>query len=349
MSHSQATFSPPVSEKNSFDFLRLLFAFSVFIAHFGVLTSIPVKFPISSSMGVAGFFIISGFLITQSYYRSSGLLDYGKKRIRRIVPAYVLIVVVCAIFLSLVSTFSFNEYFGSKTFFKYVAANLSFLNFIQPALPGVFTANLYPNIINGSLWTIKVELSLYIFIPFLTLFLKRKPIFILTGLYLVSFVFVYYMESLYDRSGNRIYPILSRQFLGQIRYFTSGIILLFYFDFYRKSIIYFLLPSAIVFILKYYIDSPVVDVFYPFSFAVLIVSFAYYFKNLACFSKYGDFSYGMYLFHFPVIQLIVYFGWFKENPILLFLTCFIIVLSLSILSWHLLEKHFLKRNRHRFV
>jgi len=354
MSDSKITFSAAVSEQNSFDFLRLLFAFAVFISHFGILTGANIIFPISSPQGVAGFFIISGFLITQSYYRSSGLLDYMKKRVRRIVPAYVLVVVACAVFLSLVSSLSFSEYFGSKTFFKYVAANLSFLNFIQPDLPGVFTANSYPYI-NGALWTIKVELALYAFIPLLTLFLNRKPFFVLTGVYVASFIFVYGMNYLYNSSGKEFYSILSRQFVGQARYFISGIILLFYFDFFRKNIKYFLPLAAIIFIArysfisKYYIDFQAANIFinilYPFSFAVLIIYFAYYFKKLACFSIYGDFSYGMYLFHYPVIQTMIYLGWFKENPALLFTVCFVIVLSLSCLSWHLLEKHFLRHKR----
>ena len=164
-------FSPNISLPNSFDFFRLLFAFSVFVGHFGVLTSYnTLWFPISPSMGVGGFFIISGFLITRSYYKSKNLLDYSLKRIRRIVPAYMLIVLVCAVFLSFLSSLPLQEYFSNKIFFKYLIANISFLNFIQPTLPEVFTHNLLPYV-NGSLWTIKVEICLYAFVPVLVLFI----------------------------------------------------------------------------------------------------------------------------------------------------------------------------------
>ena len=140
-------FSADISKENSFDFFRLLFAFSVFVAHFGILTSHKIAwYPISSAMGVGGFFIISGFLITRSYYRSRSLADYTVKRIRRIVPAYMLVVIACAVFLSFLTSLSWQEYFTSKEFFKYLSANISFLNFIQPTLPEVFTNNLLPYI-----------------------------------------------------------------------------------------------------------------------------------------------------------------------------------------------------------
>jgi peptidoglycan/LPS O-acetylase OafA/YrhL len=339
------SFSPDISKRNSFDFLRFFFAFSVFLTHFDILTSPDGRYtfwPVDAPMGVAGFFIISGFLITRSYYRSANLWDYTQKRICRIVPAYFFIVISCAVFLSFVSSLSFQEYFTSKELYKYLAANLGFMNFIQPYLPGVFTANFFSSV-NGALWTIKIEIALYACVPLLALFLKRKPILAFIGIYVFSFLFVFYMRYLYENSGKEIYTILRTQFLGQIRFFISGVILLFYFDFIKKHIKWFLPFSIFIFITRYFVFNLVIDFFYPISFAVLIISFAYYFKKLGLISKYGDFSYGMYLYHYPIIQLFIYFGRLNENPIVLFLVCFCSVLLLSCLSWHLLEKRFLKR------
>ncbi|MDR0683104.1 MAG: acyltransferase [Dysgonamonadaceae bacterium] len=344
--HTEQSFSPDISKKNCFAFLRLLLAFSVFVAHFKVLTGTELFYwPISGHMRVSGFFVISGFLIIRSYYRSADLMEYAKKRIRRIVPAYFLVITICAFLLSFVSLFSFREYFTSRDFYKYLAANLSFLNFIQPTLPGVFSNNLLP-FVNGSLWTLKVELALYVFVPFIALFLQKKPIFIiLTGLYIFSFSFYLYMNYLYDISGKTIYEILGRQFIGQLRFFISGAILLFYFDFFKKQIKW-ILPVALLFLLlQYFIHSAIISFVYPLSLAVVLIAFAYYFKNLAVISKIGDLSYGIYLFHFPVVQLFIRFGWMKEKPLLLFFSCFCLLVILSWLSWHLLEKRFLSRNK----
>lgn len=341
-------FSAIVSQKNSFDFIRFLFAFSVFIAHFGILSSIPVYWPISSTMGVTGFFIISGFLITRSYYRSKNLTDYILKRIKRIVPAYVAVVLLCAFLFSLVSAFPLTEYFSSKDFIKYLIANLSFLNFLQPTLPGVFTTNLFPYV-NGSLWTIKVEITLYALVPLMAYFMKnKKPIFILAALYILSHCFILLMNHLHTISDNNsIFLILRRQFLGQITFFISGAIVLFYFDQLNSKIKLILPVSIVIFFLKFFrFDMKVIDFLYPFSFAIIIIFFAYKMKWLARFSKYGDISYGFYLFHFPVIQLFVYLEIFKENSILLFLACFLTTTILSFLSWNFIEKKFLKRRRY---
>ena len=338
-------FSPDISNGNSFDFLRVFFAFSVFFAHFKELTGTAGSFiywPISASMGVAGFFIISGFLITRSYYRSPNLLNYITKRVRRIVPAYFFVVVICAFSLSLVSSLSFQEYFTSKVFFKYLTANLAFLNFIQPTLPGVFSSNPFP-FVNGSLWTIKIELALYAFVPLMIIFLKRKPVFVFICLYISSSLIRYGLGQLDNSSYSASIILLSRPLFGQVCFFVSGAILLFYFDFFKKKIKWVLPLSIIVFTSKYFLSYWVIEFFYPLSFAILIISFAYCFKELAFISKYGDFSYGVYLYHYPIIQLFTHRECLRENPVLLFCICLGILVLLSWLSWHLLEKQFLKR------
>lgn len=336
------TFSSNISGENCFDFLRFLFAFSVFCSHFAELTENQFKWPISSATGVAGFFIISGFLITRSYYNSTHLFDYALKRVKRIIPAYFLIVILCAFFLSLVSSLPFNEYFSSKEFFRYLAANLSFLNFVQPTLPGVFETNYLP-FINGSLWTIKVELSLYAFIPLLVVFIKKKPIKLFVFFYVISFVFSFIMLYFYEKLHNEFILLLRKQFLGQIIYFISGVILLFYFDEIKAKIKWVYPAALFIFIARYYVDFLIVNFLHPFCFAVLIVYFAYHVRKLSVFSRYGDCSYGFYLFHYPVIQVFVHFGWLKQNPVFLFIGCFLTILVLSYFSWHLLEKRFLKR------
>ncbi|MDR2840738.1 MAG: acyltransferase [Paludibacter sp.] len=344
LTKNNETFSPQISNENSFDFLRLFFAFSVFVAHFGVVTSYKIYFPVSATMAVAGFFIISGFLITRSYYRSKNLIDFSLKRIRRIVPAYFLVVILCAVLLFFVSSLSFGDYFMSKHFFKYLIANSLFVNFVEPTLPGVFTENFCPQLVNGSLWTIKVELALYATVPFIAILLKKKKLLALLGIYLLSFVFSYTMFWIAEKYNNELFIMLQRQFVGQLKFFISGVILLFYFDFIIEKYDKIFFPvAAIIFLLRYFVSFWVIEFFYPIAFAIIIVWCAYKFKKLAIFTRAGDFSYGFYLFHFPIIQIFMYLGWFKDSPVLLFIVCFLTVYCLSGISWHLLEKRILRR------
>ncbi len=336
-------FSLKTAAENNFDFLRLLFAFSVFIHHFGILTNTKVWWPIGSQMGVAGFFIISGFLITKSFYRSPSLRTYFVKRIKRIFPAYIFIVLACAIGLIAASSFSANKYFGSNEFFKYIASNLAFLNFLQPTLPGVFTENTFP-FINGSLWTIKVELALYISVPICAYLIRKINVqWLFIGLYILSFIFIKWMSWIYENTGDRIYEALSRQFLGQIVFFISGLFILFKYDLFQKRIKVFMPISLLIIIFHNLYYSNIIHFLYPISFAIVIIGFAYNFKPLRKIAKYGDISYGMYLFHYPIIQAVTTTKIQEEYPIAAFTLCLFLVASLSFLSWHLLEKRFLKR------
>jgi peptidoglycan/LPS O-acetylase OafA/YrhL len=141
---------PEVSRNNNFDFLRLFFAFSVAIGHglFG-RHGYPFRILFNGHVAVSGFFIISGFLITKSYQESKSVKEYLVKRCRRLLPAYWLVVLLCASGLSLISSLPMEEYFTSPVLFKHIVTSLCFMNFLQPTLPGVFGADSGGGGVNG--------------------------------------------------------------------------------------------------------------------------------------------------------------------------------------------------------
>ena len=121
------------------DAVRYVLAFSVVVAHFNYLCGFDIPWPVSSSTGVGGFFALSGFLIYRNFEQRPIIRHYVLSRTLRILPPYVLIVVLCAFLLAPFSTLPAREYFLDPGWWKYLASNLLFLNFLAPDIPGVFS------------------------------------------------------------------------------------------------------------------------------------------------------------------------------------------------------------------
>src|SRR5581483_10427826 len=153
---------------NNFDALRLIFASLVVFFHIAVLSAVSsldwMPRYMSATFAVQAFFVVSGFLVTMSCENSSSLGSYAIKRFRRIAPAYVTVVVGAAILLSFMSALPARQYFSHPDWWRYVGYNLLLSNFNAPDLPGVFQSNPQAAV-NGSLWTIKVEVGFYLVVP----------------------------------------------------------------------------------------------------------------------------------------------------------------------------------------
>jgi peptidoglycan/LPS O-acetylase OafA/YrhL len=335
--------------KNNFDFLRFVFAFSVILAHIHDLTINQQAFPagkyVDSFIAVSGFFIISGFLITLSYSRRKSFSDYIVKRARRIMPAYIFVIVICSILLAAVSSLNVVEYFTNPSFYQYLLANLVFLNFIHPCLPGVFNQN-YSCAVDGSLWTLKVEVAFYLILPLVYYIVNkwRKKWPALVTLYILCLLYNYALYGWFQHHPNPgLYFTLSHQLPSLMSYFLAGMVIYFYFDkilSHKRLLFWIAVP---VYALEYYWGLQVLR---PLALTLIIFYVAYSFNFLNDFGKYGDFSYGIYIFHFPVIQLFIHYGIYQNYPAWLSVGFTLLIsLVLGVLSWNLVEKRFLTRAR----
>lgn len=295
----------------------------------------------SSAVAVKAFFVVSGFLIFMSFERSESITSYAKKRIRRIYPAYFTVVILCAISLVAVSSKNMGDYF-SFSWIKYVFTNLAFLNFLQPTLPGVFDSNKL-TAVNGALWTLKIEAMFYLTVP-LFVFLFRKfthlPILILT--YCSSIAYTGFLAIVAERTGSPVYVELGRQLPGQLSYFMAGAFFYYYLPLFERRIGYFLIAAILILSANIFWPLPILE---PFALATMVVFFGL-FLYVGNFGKYGDFSYGVYILHFPIIQLLLYSGWLRENPQYFLMTVILITTVGAIAMWHLVEKRFLFRKSH---
>ena len=218
MPHVAGVFAK-LPRQNNFDLLRFVFAAMVFFVHAYQLSRAPelawLSQVFSSGIAVQCFFVVSGFLIFMSYENSASLGQYFGKRVRRIYPAYFTVVVLCALLGVLLSSMSWQDYYASADFYRYLIANLVFLNFIQPALPGVFDAN-HLSAVNGALWTLKIEVMFYLSVPVIVWLLRRIGLWPgLLLLYAASATYSYVLGGLAgDRGG--LFCELHRLLPGQL-------------------------------------------------------------------------------------------------------------------------------------
>lgn len=329
--------------KNCFDFIRFTLSFIVVLRHIIDLSDnyllSPFEHFLDSYVSVTGFFIISGFLIIKSYNRTANTKDYFVKRMRRLLPAYILSVVGGALILSMFSTYSIELYFKDGGFYKYLFSNIIFLNFLKPCLPGLFIHN-SQCAVNGALWTIKVEILFYIVVPVIAYYINRmsRKYLLLLFIYILSIIYKLSLE----HGASNLSMILSRQLPGFLSYFAVGISFYYYHGFYMKNRYKLFFVSVCVFALEYYFN---LEILRPVALGNMIFFIAYSFPKLNAFGKYGDFSYGIYIFHFPIIQIFVQYGFFdRHNPFLVSAAIVILVIFIAILSWRMIESPFLLRN-----
>jgi peptidoglycan/LPS O-acetylase OafA/YrhL len=333
----------PRLKENNFDLLRLLLAVTVCLVHsydlsgFEQLNWITTIF--SAVVAVKAFFVVSGFLIFMSFERSSSLSSYAGKRIRRIYPAYVTVVMLCAIGLFAVNSQGVAQHF-SAAWWKYVLSHLVFLNFLQPSLPGVFEANKLAAV-NGALWTLKIEVMFYLVVPlFVFLFRRFGRLQVLVLTYGLSIAYAALCAQAAERTGSGLYLELGRQLPGQLSYFMAGAFFYYHLDVLERHAGRFLAAALAILAVNLFWPLAALE---PFALATVVVYFGL-FLYVGNAGKFGDFSYGVYIVHFPIIQLLLHWGRLDGWSFLLATLC--ITAGCGILLWHLVEKRFLFRSSH---
>lgn len=330
-------------QRNNFDLLRLAFAGIVCLYHLAVLSGSPqleAAFGwLSADLAVQSFFVVSGFLIFMSCERSASLASYAQKRVRRIYPAYATVVLLCAFGLVFASTADASGYFGSTAWWRYLAANLAFLNFLQPTLPGVFAGNPLPTV-NGALWTLKIEVMFYASVPlFVLLFRRVGTLRVLALTYALS---VAWPLAVMRFAPPAFAQELARQLPGQLCYFVAGAFFYYRLAFFEKHAGWFAAGAVAVLAVHAWMPLPALQ---PFALATLVAC-AGLFRPLGHFARHGDFSYGVYILHFPLVQLLVRSGWFRDDPWLLLAATVAGVGLAAFALWHLVEKRSLLRSSH---
>ena len=238
-------------------------------------------------------------------------------------------VVACALGFAAFSSLSLHDYYVSSGFWKYLAANLSFLNFLAPNLPGVF-ADHTVNAVNSSLWTMKVEVMFYAFFPLVAWLSRRfRPLAVIAVAYLLSVAYNEWLTAIYHSSGIEKYDVLRRQLPGQIMYFASGMAAVhFRSKLLRHKLAAFTAGLAIWLLCSAFTRFRPVE---PIAVACVITVAAYGSRRLSALSsRVPNLTYEVFLLHFPVLQIFVEMHVFERLGFgAALLAAFVLILLLS--------------------
>ena len=316
---------------NSLNFIRYIAALSVLIGHSFTLYGYKTISIFSIHLGrlsVFIFFIISGYLIAKSWDKTPNLLIFLKKRVLRIFPALVICIFFTVIFLgAAVTVLPLKDYFSSLQTYRYFLNDILYIIY---TLPGVFKNLPYPNIVNGSLWSLPVEFFMYLYVAFIGFVFSAKRV-----LYAIS-LFIFIILFFYTTKDIVIYNVnLKAIYLFGIFFIMGAIIYKYGLEKYLtfKNAIF----SVIILIAAYLLN---LNILYFMWFVLPIIVLTFGLKKgsfiTTKFQK-NDYSYGLYIYAFPIQQTILYF-FPKINFTLYTLSSILITHIFAVLSWHIIEK-----------
>ena len=334
--------------QNNFNVLRLLAALQVAFLHAVHFLEIKNSFILAIASvvkyfpGVPVFFILSGFLVVQSYERNiDKSLNYFKNRFLRIYPALLLCSLISLVVLVCVE-FDLVTELGLYTWF---VSQLTFFQFFTPdslRFYGVGTPN-------GVLWTVSVEVQFYLLLPLLVRYMKQnKGLIVIIGL--GSLIFNYTVgPQLY--TDVLLFKLIKVALPTYLYLFILGVLIHWNWDRLKGLIVgklWIWLPLFVIYcllnswfwnlpILDYWMNS-IQDVLFVVLLAGFVFSFGFSTKlldYLKIFTRF-DYSYGIYIYHMIVINLFIHLGYtgkLQDLGYMLGLTLF-----LAVLSWHWVEK-----------
>ncbi len=333
---------------NNFDFLRLVGALLViFFTTYGVMGA-SMWDPLSrltngafntGNLGVLIFFVISGYLITMSWDKRRSITRFLWARFLRLVPALAGVALFTIFIIGPLTTHqNLWEYFTSKATWAYLSIITVF--FPSYSLPGVFTNN-PSNMVNGALWTLPVESTMYLVIlaiGAMGVLYRKKIVTVLMLFVLGAFLYINI------HTVHMILPVMAHDIMNQLKLYSRA---LFYPLYFMVGSLYYLhqgkfkydtrliLLASIAWLLSFLsYDLIILTSFVCLPYMVLGVAF----KSIPYINMIGkkaDISYGLYIFHYPVQQTLINF--ISLDALTLLLTTLVITVPLAWLSWHLIE------------
>lgn len=330
---------------NNFNLIRMIAASGVLVSHaFPIALGLGVKQPFETATGftlgwmcVAVFFAISGYLITRSFDRTARIENWASARVARLFPGLIVVSLLVAIFYGPVfTTLPLRDYFASWQTYTYVPRNVTLVS-LQYELPGVFDDLPYRLAVNGSLWTLIHEVACYggvLLAGVLGVLGSRSRFAIWFAAYLVAFAI----------SG---LPIVAEHLpskLVALRSLTFPFAIGMAFYVWRARLpLSWLAAGGLALVSALLARTPLFQ--FSLVIAIAYATFVIAYRPDGIIRRYnalGDYSYGMYVYAFPVQQAAIAIAG-PMSPLENIAIAFPVTLIFALASWYLVEKPSLDR------
>jgi peptidoglycan/LPS O-acetylase OafA/YrhL len=346
----------PGRRNHMFDLLRLFFATVVLLAHAAEWVDGDMRHDLISwllrsenntqynfgYLGVDGFFLLSGFLIVQSWVSDPEFFNYLRKRILRIVPGYMVAMLFTTFVVGILAP-------GTNAFFRKLGPHYveSLMMLGSPNTPPVFPGA-HQNRLNQPAWTIPYEFRCYLLVAIWGVCgLFRRRAFWAAATALLLFLVLFPALTGPRDSWHTLYYFTGQP--PQIARLCAAFFIGGSFNLFRERIAFRPWMAAIA-------AAGVIGVgaFAPLHFEPAILLFGgyllFYFGQspavrIHWLERFPDISYGVYLYGGPVEGLWIWYTR-STSPWTAFLASVLICYVLGWLSWHLVERPMLKLKRH---
>jgi peptidoglycan/LPS O-acetylase OafA/YrhL len=326
-----------IHRSNGFDGLRISAAAIVIYGHAFPLTGhiAPGLFANGvQTIGVKVFFVISGYLITRSWQSDPSLVRFWSKRALRIMPGLIAICLLTILIAGpLLTELSIKDYFANGLPLNYLW-NVALYPFYS--LPGLFRNNIYPIAVNGSLWSLPVEVAMYCGVPILVgHYRKSARVIIPVAALALLAASVYFVRIAPSQTPLVIWGTSLTSALDVAYYFYAGAT----FAVLRMDQYCRLFAAGLFFIGAAWLAQGAIlgEIALAVTLPYLVISFGKLKLSLLRPLDGHDYSYGLYLYGFLVQQTVVHFIG-PQSAALNTAISLPITAVLATLSWRLIEQ-----------
>lgn len=328
----------PFPRKNNFDLIRLFAASQVVIfhsiEHLHLQVNSALMSVISAIPGVPIFFVISGFLISASYQQRRSLRQFFTNRAMRIFPALWACLVVSILSAWVLGGIGSGVNF--KNFTVWIVAQSTIGQFYNPD----FLRGYGVGTLNGSLWTIPVEIQFYILTPILLfMYFRIRSLF-----WAIFFIFLCLnvansLQLIQSNLPGILGKLITVTFLPWIAIFIVGVLMQIHYiaikEILEGKAFYWLAVYGAAIVLNSWVDLGINDNLIALPWSILLAftacSCAFSWTNLSgVILGENDISYGVYIYHMPVVNMVLALA--IQNKIIAAVIVLCTTFALAILS-----------------